>query len=84
MIEKKPEALLCPAGYKLALTMTLKNLDIFLTLLTSLQRQDPFMRDALPPKTKLEIILSFLGWRMSLLSCLKIISHIILEVYWAT
>nr|CAI5817208.1 unnamed protein product [Callosobruchus analis] len=45
-----------PKEYKLALRMTPKNFDDLLMLLSgSIQRQDTFMRDALPAKVKLEL-----------------------------
>lgn len=51
-----------PEEYKLALRMTPKNFDDLLMLLSSsIQRQDTFMRDALPAKVKLEITLTFLA-----------------------
>nr|CAI5817973.1 unnamed protein product [Callosobruchus analis] len=80
-----------PKEYKLALRMTPKNFDDLLMLLSgSIQRQDTFMRDALPAKVKLEITLTFLASGMSFRNLshfyrvsIPSISNLIPEVCWA-
>nr|CAH7769449.1 unnamed protein product [Callosobruchus chinensis] len=71
--------------------MTPKNFDDLLMLLSgSIQRQDTFMRDALPAKVKLEITLTFLASGMSFRNLshfyrvsIPSISNLIPEVCWA-
>nr|CAI5850534.1 unnamed protein product [Callosobruchus analis] len=80
-----------PKEYKLVLRMTPKNFDDLLMLLSgSIQRQDTFMRDALPAKVKLEITLTFLASGMSFRNLshfyrvsIPSISNLIPEVCWA-
>lgn len=80
-----------PREYKLALRMTSNNFDELLMLLSSsIQRQDTFMRDALPAKVKLEITLTFLASGMSFRNLSHFyrvskpsISNLIPEVCWA-